>query len=82
LLPVSEIKTYLWQEEHKKASAKKGKYKENMNKSYIIIFHQCTTSLKNDLKATDKFPAICTAQDPIGLLKLIQSLCCSYDSKT
>jgi hypothetical protein len=46
LLPVSEIKTYLWKEEHKKASTKKDKYEENMNKAYIIILHQCTTSLK------------------------------------
>jgi hypothetical protein len=82
LLPVFEIETYLWKEEHKKASTKKDKYEENMNKAYIIIFHQCTTSLKNDLEAANKFPAICTAQGPIGLLKLIQSLCCSYNSKT
>jgi hypothetical protein len=53
-----------------------------MNKAYIFIFYQCTTSLKNDLKTTNKIPAIHTAQDPIGLLKLIQSLCCSYASKT
>ena len=53
-----------------------------MARAYIFIFHQCTPSLKNKLKATDTFPAICIAQDPIALLKLIQSLCCSYDAKT
>ena len=53
-----------------------------MARAYIIIFHQCTPSLKNELEATDNFPAICVAQDPIALLKLIQSLCCLYDAKT
>jgi hypothetical protein len=39
-------------------------------------------SLKNELEAADTFPAIRVAQDPIALLKLIQSLCCSYNAKT
>ncbi len=50
--------------------------------AYIIIFHQCTPSLKNKIEASNVFPTICTQQDPIAFLKLIQSLCCSYDSKT
>ena len=53
-----------------------------MSRAYIIIFHQCTPSLKNKLEATDTFPAIWVAQDPIALLKLIQSLCCLYEAKT
>ena len=53
-----------------------------MVRAYIIIFHQCTPSLKNKIEATDNFPAICVGQDPIALLKLIQSLCCLYDAKT
>jgi hypothetical protein len=77
LLPVSDIDIYLWKEQHKKASAKLDKYEIDMARAYIIIFHQCTPSLKNDLKATDTFPGIRMAQDPIALLKLIQSLCCS-----
>jgi hypothetical protein len=72
------IDEYLWKEKHKNAV----KFKENTQKAYVIIFHQCTPSLKNGLKATDLFPPIWSAQDLILLLKLIQSLCCSYDSKT
>ena len=53
-----------------------------MARAYIIIFYQCTLSLKNDLVATDTFLAIRVAQDPIALLKLILSLCCSYDAMT
>jgi hypothetical protein len=82
ILPVDDITIYLWKEKHKKASAKLDKYKVNMARAYIIIFHQCTPSLKNELEATDTFPVIHMTQDPIALLKLIQSLCCSYDAKT
>jgi hypothetical protein len=81
LLPISEIGTYLWTEKHMKATAKLDKYKENMACAYIIIFHQCTPSLKNKMKVSDVFPTICNQQGPIALLKLIQNLCCSYDSK-
>jgi len=38
--------------------------------------------LQNEINATDAFPTIRASQDPIVLLKLIQSLCCSYDAKT
>ena len=46
------------------------------------MYHQCPPSLKNDLKASDTFATIRSALDVIDLLKLIQSLCCSYDAKT
>ncbi len=53
-----------------------------MARAFILIFHQCTPNLKNDIEAADTFPAIRVAQDPVMLLKLIQSLCCSCDAKT
>ncbi len=52
-----------------------------MAKAYIIIYHQCSSNLKNDLEASDLFPSICQNQEVIGLLCLIQGLCCSYDTK-
>ncbi len=73
---------YLWKREHAKAQDRKDKYDENMAKAYIIIYHKCSPTLKNDLEASDSFAAIRSAQDIIALLKLIQSLCCSYDAKT
>jgi hypothetical protein len=77
LLPVSVIETYRLKEKHKKAIAKLDK----LACAYIIIFHQCTPSLKNEIKASDAFPTIRNQQDPIALLKLIQSVCCSCNSK-
>ncbi len=53
-----------------------------MAKAYIIVYHQCLPTLKNDLKASNTFSAIHGSQDVIALLKLIRSLCCSYDTKT
>jgi hypothetical protein len=81
LIPISKINMYHWEQAQTKASERKEKYDKNMAKSYIIIYHQCSTNLKNDLKASDLFPSICQNQDVIGLLRLIQGLCCSDDSK-
>ncbi len=53
-----------------------------MTEAYIIIYHQCSPYLKNDLEASDAFTKIRQDQDIFGLLKLIQGLCCSYDAKT
>ncbi len=63
-------------------TAWKDKYDENMLKVYIIIYNQCSNSLKNDLEASNTFQVVNARQDPIALLKLIQGLYCSYDSKT
>jgi hypothetical protein len=82
ILPVTEVDLYLWKWEHAKAQDCKDKYNKNMAKAYIIVYHQCSPTLKNDLKASDTFATICSNQDVIGLLKLIQSLCCSYNAKT
>jgi hypothetical protein len=76
------VDLYLWKRDHAKAQDSKDKYDKNMTKAYIIIYHQCSPNLKNDLKASDTFTNICSNQDVIGLLKLVQSLCCSYDAKT
>ncbi len=57
-------------------------YKDSIPKAYIHIYNQCSTNLKNDLEASAAFPQVESTKDPIGLLKLIQGLCCSYDSKT
>ena len=57
-------------------------YNDSMPKAYIHIYNQCSTSLKNDLEASTAFPSVKMTKDPIGLLKLIQGLCCSFDSKT
>ena len=81
-LPVISIDEYLWKEDRTQLTARKDKYDKNMPKAYIIIYNQCSNSLKNDLKVLHTFQAANARQDPIVLLKLIQGLCCSYDSKT
>jgi hypothetical protein len=52
-----------------------------MAKAYIVIVQQCSPTLCNKLEADKIFPAFCSSQDPIALLKLIQVLCYSYDAK-
>jgi hypothetical protein len=52
-----------------------------MAKTYIIVYNQCSATLKNDLKSTDIFSLIRQNQDVLGLICLIQGPCCSYDAK-
>jgi hypothetical protein len=82
ILPVTEVNLCLWKREHAKAQDCKDKYDEYMAKVYIIIYHQCLSTLKNDLEASDKFARIRRNWDIIALLRLVQSICCSYNSKT
>jgi hypothetical protein len=82
ILLITEIDLYLWKQEHAKAHDCKDEYSKNIAKTYIIVYHQCSPTLKNDLKASKKFAAIHSNQNVIALLKLVQSLCYSYDAKT
>jgi hypothetical protein len=80
-LPIPEVALYLWKQEHSKATKKKNDYDDQLLKAYIIIIQQCSMALCSDLEAEKTFPTIRSAQDPLALLKFIQGLCCSYDSK-
>jgi hypothetical protein len=80
-LPVTDIEFYLWKQAHAKATKRKDEYDEHMAKAYIVIVQQCSPTLRNELETDKTFPAVCSSQDPIALLKLIQGFCCSYDSK-
>ncbi len=78
-LPVDK---HIWKRTFSKAHDCKDTYNKDMAKAFIVMYHQCSPALKNNLEATSTFASIHGNQDVIGLLKLIQSLCCSYDTKT
>ena len=71
-----------WKEEYNAQLKTLKVYNDSMPKAYIHLYNQCSTNLKNDLEAASAFAQVESTKDPIGLLKLIQGLCCSYDSKT
>jgi hypothetical protein len=52
------------------------------NKKVVRDMVRLLMNLKNDLGTSSAYQAVDAAKDPIALLKLIQGLCCSYDSKT
>jgi hypothetical protein len=81
-LPVDNMDMQIWKRTFSKAHDCKDIYNKNMAKAFIVVYHQCSPALKNDLEATSTFASIHENQDVIGLLKLIQSLWCSYDAKT
>jgi hypothetical protein len=81
-LSVTDVDLHIWKREYSKAHDCKDKYDDNMAKAYIVIYHQCSPTLKNDLEASPTFATVRSNQDVIALLKLVQSLCCSYDAKT
>ena len=81
-VPLATWEEYKWRQEYTEQSKKIKLYNDSMPKAYIHLYNQCSTYLKNDLEASTAFPQVETSKDAIGLLKLIQGLCCSYDSKT
>jgi hypothetical protein len=81
-VPLTSWEEYKWKKTYPEQSNRLKTDKESIPKAYIYVYNQCSTNLKNDLELSSAFPVIEAAKDPIGLLKLIQGLCCSYDSKT
>ena len=81
-LPVDDLQIYVWKDAFTRASKRKDYYDDGLDKAYVIIYNQCSPSLKNELESSDAFPPVRQSQNPIELLRLIQGLCCSYDSKT
>jgi hypothetical protein len=81
-VPLATWEEYKWCQEYTEQSKKLKLYNDSMPKAYIHLYNQCSTNLKNDLAASTAFPQVEASKDAIGLLKLIQGLCCSYDSKS
>jgi len=73
---------YKWRQEYTEQSKKIKLYNDSMPKAYIHLYNQCSTNLKNGLEVSTAFPQVEASKDAIGLLKLFQGLCCSYDLKT
>jgi hypothetical protein len=82
MLPYDELQIFQWKDAFTQASKRKDYYDDGLDKAYVIIYNQCSPSLKNELEASDFFLPIRQGQNPIELLHLIQGLCCPYDSKT
>ena len=81
-IPLTSWDVHKWKEKYNEQLKTLKVYNDSMPKAYIYLYNQCSTNLKNDLEASNAFAQVKSSKDPIGLLKLIQGLCCSYDSKT
>ena len=73
---------YRWKLEYSDANTCLKTYNTSMPKAYIHIYNQCSTNLKNDLGTSSACPKVNLTKNPVELLKLIQGLCCFFDSKT
>ena len=80
--PISSSDEYRWKLEYSDANTRLKTYNTSMPKAYILIYNQCSTNLKNDLGTSSAYPKVNMSKNPVELLKLIQGLCCSFDSKT
>jgi hypothetical protein len=81
-LQLTSWEIHKWKEEYNAQLKTLKVYNDSMPKAYIHLYNQCSMNLKNDLEAATAFSQVESAKGPIGLLKLIQGLCHSYDSKT
>ena len=81
-VPISFADEFKWKQDYTDANSRLRMYTTSMPKAYIHIYNQCSTNLKNDLGTSSAWPAVNHSKNPVELLKLIQGLCCSFDSKT
>ncbi len=81
-IPISSCDEYCWKLEYSDANTRLKTYINSMPTAYIHVYNQCSTNLKNDLGTSSAYPKVNLAKNPVELLKLIQGLCCSFDSKT
>jgi hypothetical protein len=72
MLSVDDLQIFQWKDAFTCASKRKDYYDDGLDKAYVIIFNQCSTSLKNELKAGANVSTFRQAQNPIELLRLIQ----------
>ena len=56
------------------------KYNDNMEKWYSVIIGQCSPAIEQELEAHDSFLTIKVASDSIGLIKILERICYSYQS--
>ena len=81
-VPISFGDEFKWKQDYTDANARLRMYTTSMPKAFIHIYNQCSTNLKNDLGTSSAWPSVNLSKNPVELLKLIQGLCCSFDSKT
>ncbi len=81
-LPVTETMLFKWKDAFLRTSKRNDAYILGMDEAYVIIINQCSPSLKAGIEASPSYSMIRQRQNSIDLLKLVQGLCCSYDSKT
>ena len=55
-------------------------YNDNLEKCYSVIIGQCSPAIEQDLEGDDSFPPIKLASDSIGLIKILERICYSYQS--
>ena len=56
------------------------RYEDNLEKCYSVIIGQCSPSIEQDLEADASFLTIKIASDSVGLIKLLERICYSYQS--
>ena len=55
-LPADELQIYVWKDAFTRASKRKDYYGDRLDKAYVIIYNQCSPSLKNELESSNSFP--------------------------
>jgi hypothetical protein len=79
--PPTPLDIFVWQEDYKEAKKVATQYNENMQRSYALVWGQCSPELRNKVKAAATYAAVSAAQDVVQLLLLIRGFCCSFDDQ-
>ena len=70
----------MYQIQLKQYLADASKYNENLERCFGIIMGQCSPSMEQSLMANENFVELKSKSDSIGLIKLIEAICYSYQS--
>ena len=72
----------VWAKEYEKYREKKCILEELKPMTYALLLGQCSPGVMTKLEGQEKYAGDKANRDLVGLLKLIQGICCNFEAKT
>ena len=72
----------VWAEDYEEYREKKRKLEELKSMTYALVLGQCSPGVMTKLEGQEKYAEVKANWDRVGLLQLIQAICCNFKAKT
>ena len=63
-------------------TGRRNRLEELKSTSYAIMLEQCSQGVMAKLEGQERYAEVKANWDLVGLLKLIQAICCNFEAKT